>query len=120
MFADVLQIVLCELNKRTKSSLLDDHLFYPKQNVNLPGVHSVPCRSELCVCTPAVLGLEMLPVWAIALITLAGALVCAAVVWILVCPWMRRKIASRFACEGSDLQALHKQCLAAFPNGGLV
>ncbi|XP_064819496.1 sodium-dependent phosphate transporter 2-like, partial [Oncorhynchus masou masou] len=39
------------------------------------------------------LGLEMLPVWAIALITLAGALVCAAVVWFAVCPWMRRKIA---------------------------
>uniref|UniRef100_A0A8C7IPP2 Phosphate transporter n=1 Tax=Oncorhynchus kisutch TaxID=8019 RepID=A0A8C7IPP2_ONCKI len=41
------------------------------------------------------LGLEMLPVWAIALITLAGALVCAAVVWFAVCPWMRRKITSR-------------------------
>lgn len=38
----------------------------------------------------------MLPVWAIALITLAGALVCAAMVWIFVCPWMRRKIASKF------------------------
>lgn len=44
----------------------------------------------------AVLGLEMLPVWAIALITLAGALVCAGVVWIFVCPWMRRKIASTY------------------------
>uniref|UniRef100_A0A8K9VF09 Phosphate transporter n=1 Tax=Oncorhynchus mykiss TaxID=8022 RepID=A0A8K9VF09_ONCMY len=42
------------------------------------------------------LGLEMLPVWAIALITLAGALVCAAVVWFAVCPWMRRKIASMY------------------------
>uniref|UniRef100_A0A672RP18 Phosphate transporter n=1 Tax=Sinocyclocheilus grahami TaxID=75366 RepID=A0A672RP18_SINGR len=42
------------------------------------------------------LGLEMLPVWAIALITLAGALVCAGLVWILVCPWMRRKIASTY------------------------
>uniref|UniRef100_A0A671PYD7 Phosphate transporter n=1 Tax=Sinocyclocheilus anshuiensis TaxID=1608454 RepID=A0A671PYD7_9TELE len=40
-----------------------------------------------------VLGLEMLPVWAVALITLAGALVCAGLVWIFVCPWMRRKIA---------------------------
>uniref|UniRef100_A0A665WGK3 Phosphate transporter n=1 Tax=Echeneis naucrates TaxID=173247 RepID=A0A665WGK3_ECHNA len=40
------------------------------------------------------LGLEMLPVWAIFLITLAGSLVCAVLVWILVCPWMRRKIAS--------------------------
>ncbi|XP_017323201.1 sodium-dependent phosphate transporter 2 isoform X1 [Ictalurus punctatus] len=45
------------------------------------------------------LGLEMLPVWAIALITLAGSLVCAAVVWIIVCPWMRRKIASRLKKE---------------------
>ncbi|XP_053481014.1 sodium-dependent phosphate transporter 2 isoform X1 [Ictalurus furcatus] len=45
------------------------------------------------------LGLEMLPVWAIALITLAGSLVCAAVVWIFVCPWMRRKIASRLKKE---------------------
>lgn len=50
-----------------------------------------------CVCLwIAVLGLEMLPVWAVFLITLAGALVCAAVVWIFVCPWMRRKIASRY------------------------
>uniref|UniRef100_A0A8C9VWX6 Phosphate transporter n=1 Tax=Scleropages formosus TaxID=113540 RepID=A0A8C9VWX6_SCLFO len=40
------------------------------------------------------LGLELLPVWAIALITLAGSLVCAALVWFFVCPWMRRKIAS--------------------------
>ncbi|KAJ8413892.1 hypothetical protein AAFF_G00064900 [Aldrovandia affinis] len=45
------------------------------------------------------LGLEMLPVWAIALITLAGAAICAAVVWFLVCPWMRRKIASRLKKE---------------------
>uniref|UniRef100_A0A3Q3LXA5 Phosphate transporter n=1 Tax=Mastacembelus armatus TaxID=205130 RepID=A0A3Q3LXA5_9TELE len=45
------------------------------------------------------LGLEMLPVWAIFLITLAGSLVCAAVVWFLVCPWMRRKIASRLKKE---------------------
>uniref|UniRef100_A0A3Q4N6S4 Phosphate transporter n=1 Tax=Neolamprologus brichardi TaxID=32507 RepID=A0A3Q4N6S4_NEOBR len=45
------------------------------------------------------LGLEMLPVWAIFLITLAGSLVCAALVWILVCPWMRRKIASRLKKE---------------------
>uniref|UniRef100_A0A672L9U3 Phosphate transporter n=1 Tax=Sinocyclocheilus grahami TaxID=75366 RepID=A0A672L9U3_SINGR len=46
-----------------------------------------------------VLGLEMLPVWAVALITLAGALVCAGLVWIFVCPWMRRKIASRLKKE---------------------
>ncbi|XP_060787893.1 sodium-dependent phosphate transporter 2 [Neoarius graeffei] len=45
------------------------------------------------------LGLEMLPVWAIALITLAGSLVCAALVWIFVCPWMRRKIASQLKKE---------------------
>ncbi|XP_061672038.1 sodium-dependent phosphate transporter 2 [Syngnathoides biaculeatus] len=45
------------------------------------------------------LGLEMLPVWAIFLITLAGSLVCAAVVWIFVCPWMKRKIASRLKKE---------------------
>ncbi|XP_044053887.1 sodium-dependent phosphate transporter 2 isoform X1 [Siniperca chuatsi] len=45
------------------------------------------------------LGLEMLPVWAIFLITLAESLVCAALVWIFVCPWMRRKIASRLKKE---------------------
>uniref|UniRef100_A0A8C3A0A7 Phosphate transporter n=1 Tax=Cyclopterus lumpus TaxID=8103 RepID=A0A8C3A0A7_CYCLU len=45
------------------------------------------------------LGLEMLPVWAIFLITLAESLICAALVWFLVCPWMRRKIASRLKKE---------------------
>uniref|UniRef100_A0A672H4M4 Phosphate transporter n=1 Tax=Salarias fasciatus TaxID=181472 RepID=A0A672H4M4_SALFA len=45
------------------------------------------------------LGLGELPVWAIFLITLAGSLVCAALVWIFVCPWMRRKIASRLKKE---------------------
>ncbi|KAM9744262.1 sodium-dependent phosphate transporter 2 isoform 1-T3 [Menidia menidia] len=45
------------------------------------------------------LGIEMLPVWAIFLITLAGSIVCAAVVWFVVCPWMRRKIASRLKKE---------------------
>ncbi|XP_034026661.1 sodium-dependent phosphate transporter 2 isoform X2 [Thalassophryne amazonica] len=45
------------------------------------------------------LGLEMLPVWAIFLITLGGSLICAALVWIFVCPWMRRKIASRLKKE---------------------
>ncbi|XP_051964457.1 sodium-dependent phosphate transporter 2-like isoform X2 [Xyrauchen texanus] len=45
------------------------------------------------------LGLEMLPIWAIALITLAGALICAGLVWIFVCPWMRRKIASQLKKE---------------------
>ncbi|XP_035377839.1 sodium-dependent phosphate transporter 2 isoform X1 [Electrophorus electricus] len=46
-----------------------------------------------------VLGLELLPVWAIALITLAGSLVCAALVWVFVCPWMRRKITSQLTKE---------------------
>ena len=50
-------------------------------------------QTVLCLFVP-VLGLEMLPVWAIFLITLAGMVVCAGVVWFLVCPWMRRKIAS--------------------------
>ncbi|XP_061135388.1 sodium-dependent phosphate transporter 2 isoform X2 [Syngnathus typhle] len=45
------------------------------------------------------LGIEMLPVWAIFLITLAGSLVCAALVWFFVCPWMKRKIASRLKKE---------------------
>ncbi|XP_055017250.1 sodium-dependent phosphate transporter 2 isoform X1 [Boleophthalmus pectinirostris] len=45
------------------------------------------------------LGLESLPVWAIFLITLAGSLVCALLVWKFVCPWMRRKIASRLKKE---------------------
>lgn len=40
----------------------------------------------------------MLPIWAIFLITLAESLICAALVWIFVCPWMRRKIASRYMC----------------------
>ncbi|XP_030226958.1 sodium-dependent phosphate transporter 2 isoform X1 [Gadus morhua] len=45
------------------------------------------------------LGLELLPVWAIFLITLAGSVVCAGVVWFFVCPWMRRKIAGRLKKE---------------------
>ncbi|XP_068460815.1 sodium-dependent phosphate transporter 2 isoform X1 [Clinocottus analis] len=45
------------------------------------------------------LGLQMLPVWAIFLITLVESLICAALVWFLVCPWMRRKIASRLKKE---------------------
>lgn len=45
------------------------------------------------------LGLESLPVWAIFLITLAGSVVCAVLVWMFVCPWMRRKIASRLKKE---------------------
>ncbi|XP_068166509.1 sodium-dependent phosphate transporter 2 isoform X3 [Antennarius striatus] len=45
------------------------------------------------------LGLELLPIWAIFLITVAESLVCAGLVWIFVCPWMRRKIASRLKKE---------------------
>uniref|UniRef100_A0A8C6V117 Phosphate transporter n=1 Tax=Neogobius melanostomus TaxID=47308 RepID=A0A8C6V117_9GOBI len=50
------------------------------------------------------LGLESLPVWAIFLITLAGSLICAALVWFFVCPWMRRKIASKYLCVTLILQ----------------
>uniref|UniRef100_A0AAZ3PLZ3 Phosphate transporter n=1 Tax=Oncorhynchus tshawytscha TaxID=74940 RepID=A0AAZ3PLZ3_ONCTS len=61
------------------------------------------------------LGLEMLPVWAIALITLAGALVCAAVVWFAVCPWMRRKIASRIKKERAALSRISDESLEQIP-----
>uniref|UniRef100_A0A8C1VKA4 Phosphate transporter n=1 Tax=Cyprinus carpio TaxID=7962 RepID=A0A8C1VKA4_CYPCA len=61
-----------------------------------------------------VLGLEMLPVWAIALITLAGALVCAGLVWIFVCPWMRRKIASRLKKE-HELSRISDESLDKIP-----
>uniref|UniRef100_A0A8D0GXB3 Phosphate transporter n=1 Tax=Sphenodon punctatus TaxID=8508 RepID=A0A8D0GXB3_SPHPU len=47
-----------------------------------------------------VLGL-VLPIWAIALISFGTSLVFAAVVWIFVCPWMRRKIASRLKKEAA-------------------
>ncbi|KAG2465447.1 sodium-dependent phosphate transporter 2 isoform X1 [Polypterus senegalus] len=45
------------------------------------------------------LGLDTLPLWSIALMSLAGALVCAAIVWFCVCPWMKRKITSRLKKE---------------------
>ncbi|XP_055743812.1 sodium-dependent phosphate transporter 2-like isoform X2 [Salvelinus fontinalis] len=61
------------------------------------------------------LGLEMLPVWAIALITLAGALVCAAVVWFAVCPWMRRKISSRMKKEHAALSRISDESLDQIP-----
>uniref|UniRef100_A0A4W5RGG9 Phosphate transporter n=1 Tax=Hucho hucho TaxID=62062 RepID=A0A4W5RGG9_9TELE len=61
------------------------------------------------------LGLEMLPVWAIALITLAGALVCAAVVWFAVCPWMRRKITSRMKKEHAALSRISDESLDQIP-----
>ncbi|XP_020365580.2 sodium-dependent phosphate transporter 2 isoform X1 [Rhincodon typus] len=41
------------------------------------------------------LGLDSLPFWAIIVITLGGALLCAIIVWLLVCPWMKRKIESK-------------------------
>ncbi|XP_064415994.1 sodium-dependent phosphate transporter 2 isoform X2 [Latimeria chalumnae] len=47
------------------------------------------------------LGLTFLPVWAIALISLGGALLFAVLVWIFVCPWMKRKIESRLKREGA-------------------
>ncbi|XP_072860095.1 sodium-dependent phosphate transporter 2 isoform X1 [Pogona vitticeps] len=47
-----------------------------------------------------VLGIT-LPMWAIALISIGVSLVCAALVWIFVCPWMKRKIASRLKKEGA-------------------
>ncbi|KAM9392574.1 sodium-dependent phosphate transporter 2 isoform 2-T3 [Pholidichthys leucotaenia] len=60
------------------------------------------------------LGLDTLPVWAIFLITLAGSLVCAALVWIFVCPWMRRKIASRLKKE-QDLSRISSESLDKIP-----
>ncbi|XP_015263220.1 PREDICTED: sodium-dependent phosphate transporter 2 [Gekko japonicus] len=47
-----------------------------------------------------VLGI-VLPIWAIALISIGVSLVFAILVWIVVCPWMRRKIASRLKKEGA-------------------
>nr|XP_060637365.1 sodium-dependent phosphate transporter 2 isoform X2 [Anolis sagrei ordinatus] len=47
-----------------------------------------------------VLGIT-LPVWAIALISIGVSLVIATLVWIFVCPWMKRKIASRLKKEGA-------------------
>lgn len=41
-----------------------------------------------------VLGL-VLPMWAIALISIGVSLVFAVLVWIFVCPWMKRKIESK-------------------------
>ncbi|XP_069781738.1 sodium-dependent phosphate transporter 2 isoform X1 [Narcine bancroftii] len=41
------------------------------------------------------LGLDVFPIWAMVLITLGGALLSALVVWLLVCPWMKRKIESK-------------------------
>uniref|UniRef100_A0A8C6V411 Phosphate transporter n=1 Tax=Neogobius melanostomus TaxID=47308 RepID=A0A8C6V411_9GOBI len=60
------------------------------------------------------LGLESLPVWAIFLITLAGSLICAALVWFFVCPWMRRKIASRLKKE-QTLSRISSESLDKIP-----
>uniref|UniRef100_A0A8D0DB05 Phosphate transporter n=1 Tax=Sander lucioperca TaxID=283035 RepID=A0A8D0DB05_SANLU len=57
------------------------------------------------------LGLEMLPVWAIFLITLAESLICAALVWFIVCPWMRRKIAKTLKkCAAIEYYLTPKHC----------
>ncbi|XP_043575781.1 sodium-dependent phosphate transporter 2 isoform X1 [Chiloscyllium plagiosum] len=52
------------------------------------------------------LGLDTLPFWAIIVITLGGALLCAIIVWLLVCPWMKRKIENKLKqsvlCRISD------------------
>lgn len=47
-----------------------------------------------------VLGL-VLPLWAIALISLGVALLFAIFVWLIVCPWMRRKITGKLQKEGA-------------------
>ncbi|KAL7976919.1 hypothetical protein Chor_008868 [Crotalus horridus] len=47
-----------------------------------------------------VLGIT-LPMWAIALISVGVSIVFAALVWIFVCPWMKRKIASRLKKESA-------------------
>ncbi|XP_061837825.1 sodium-dependent phosphate transporter 2 isoform X3 [Nerophis lumbriciformis] len=61
------------------------------------------------------LGIEMLPMWAIFLITLAGSLVCAALVWFFVCPWMKRKIASRLKKEQQALSRISDESLDKIP-----
>ncbi|XP_015679288.1 sodium-dependent phosphate transporter 2 isoform X1 [Protobothrops mucrosquamatus] len=47
-----------------------------------------------------VLGIT-LPMWAIALVSIGVSIVFAALVWIFVCPWMKRKIASRLKKESA-------------------
>ncbi|XP_044160834.1 sodium-dependent phosphate transporter 2 [Bufo gargarizans] len=46
-----------------------------------------------------VLGLDSFPVWATVLISIGVAVLFGLVVWFFVCPWMRRKIASRLKKE---------------------
>ncbi|XP_063776037.1 sodium-dependent phosphate transporter 2 [Pseudophryne corroboree] len=45
------------------------------------------------------LGMQTFPVWATALISIGIAILFALLVWFFVCPWMRRKIASRLKKE---------------------
>ncbi|OCU00353.1 sodium-dependent phosphate transporter 2 isoform X1 [Xenopus laevis] len=47
------------------------------------------------------LGLQTFPVWATALLSVGIAIVFALVVWFFVCPWMKKKIASRLKKEGA-------------------
>ncbi|XP_053319234.1 sodium-dependent phosphate transporter 2 [Spea bombifrons] len=47
------------------------------------------------------LGLHTFPVWGTALLSTGIAIVFGLVVWFLVCPWMRKKIASRLKKEGA-------------------
>ncbi|XP_053559170.1 sodium-dependent phosphate transporter 2 [Bombina bombina] len=46
------------------------------------------------------LGLQTFPIWATALLSVGVAILFALIVWFFVCPWMRRKIASRLKKEG--------------------
>ncbi|KAM4707844.1 sodium-dependent phosphate transporter 2 isoform 2-T4 [Discoglossus pictus] len=46
------------------------------------------------------LGLQTFPVWATVLISIGVALLFALIVWFFVCPWLKKKIASRLKKEG--------------------
>ncbi|KAM4687675.1 LOW QUALITY PROTEIN: sodium-dependent phosphate transporter 2-like [Discoglossus pictus] len=46
------------------------------------------------------LGLQTFPVWATVLISIGVALLFAFIVWFFVCPWLKKKIASRLKKEG--------------------
>eukprot|EP00062_Callorhinchus_milii_P013761 gi/632962208/ref/XP_007897182.1/ PREDICTED: sodium-dependent phosphate transporter 2 isoform X2 [Callorhinchus milii] len=47
------------------------------------------------------LGLDIVPAWVIALVTIGAALLCAVIVWLLVCPWMRKRIESKLKKQGA-------------------
>ncbi|KAG8454425.1 hypothetical protein GDO86_000884 [Hymenochirus boettgeri] len=47
------------------------------------------------------LGMETFPVWATALLSIGVAILFALLVWFFVCPWMKKKIASRLKKEGA-------------------